>query len=479
MMRLLWIAVICLASGCRAIDSLPEGELPRAEFTHVDANPTSPPRMGNAGEERAFPYGVQAASYVQEPQVEASPIELPVPPEEIRQPLALDRLEQLALMHNPSLAEARAHVRATHGEWIQVGLPPNTELGYSGQQLFSGGIAEQRGVYVQQTVVMGHKLRLNRAVAAQEIQRAESLYAAQQQRVLTDVRLAYYEVLVAQRRSKIAQELDQIAVKALETTESLLQADEVSRVDVMRSQIERQNADLLLQQANTLLQAGWSQLVAVVGVPDISSWGDLEGSVDPVLDEIRAPDVLARVVNESPEMAAALSNVERTRWAVQRAFAEPVPDVDFQAVVQDDRATGSTNANFQVSIPIPWLDRNQGGIQQARAELAEAERAVERLRLSFEKRLAPLFQRYAFARSQVDAYSQEDGILAKSATTLELVGQGYAGGELSYLDLVTAQRTNARTNLAYVDALNQYWSALIEMEGLLLKGSLNTEIHDE
>jgi cobalt-zinc-cadmium efflux system outer membrane protein len=428
---------------------------------------------------RALPNGVQAASYIQEPRVEAEPIELPVPPDEIRQPLALERLEQLALMHNPSLAEARAHVSATQGEWVQVGLPPNTELGYSGQQIFSGGIAEQQGLYVQQTVVLGHKLRLNRAVAAQEVQRVESLYAAQQQRVLTDVRLAYYEILVAQRRSQIAQQLDQIAVKALETTESLLQADEVSRVDVMRSQVERQNADLLLQQANTLLQAAWSKMVAVVGVADISSWGGLEGSVDPILDEIRAADVLARIVSESPEMAAALSKVERTRWAVERAFAEPVPDVDFQAVVQDDRGTGGSNANFLVSIPIPWLDRNQGGIQQARAELAEAERAVDRLRLSFEQRLAPLYQQYAFARSQVDVYAAEDGILAKSAATLELVGQGYAGGELSYLDLVTAQRTNARTNLTYVDALMQYWSALIEMEGLLLKGSLNTEIHAE
>jgi cobalt-zinc-cadmium efflux system outer membrane protein len=479
MIRSLWIVAICLATGCRTMDSLPEGQPSRADFTPVDTHARSPTHIGNAGKERALPNGVQAASYVQEPRVEADPIELPVPPDEIRHSLALDRLEQLALMHNPSLAEARAHVDAMQGEWIQVGLPPNTEMGYSGQQLFSGGLAEQQGVYVQQTVVLGHKLRLNRAVAAQEIQRVESLYAAQEQRVLTDVRLAYYDILVAQRRSQIAQQLDQIAVTALETTESLLQADEVSRVDVMRSQVERQNADLLLQQANTLLQAAWSTMVAVVGVADISSWGDLEGSVDPTLDEIRAADVLARIVSESPEMAAALSRVERTRWAVERAFAEPVPDVDFQAVFQGDRGTHSSNANFQVTIPIPWLNRNQGGIQQAWAELAEAQRAVDRLRLSFEQRLAPLYQSYAFARSQVEAYTREGGILEKSARTLELVGQGYAGGELSYLDLVTAQQTNARTNLAYVDALKQYWSALIEMEGLLLKGSLNTEVHAE
>ena len=69
------------------------------------------------------------------------------------------------------------------------------------------------------------------------------------------------------------------------------------------------------------------------------------------------------------EMAAAAANVERAEWAVQRAYAEAVPNLDVQAVVQSDRATNSSNANLQVTMPIPWLDHNQGGIRQAEAEL--------------------------------------------------------------------------------------------------------------
>jgi cobalt-zinc-cadmium efflux system outer membrane protein len=470
----MWWILICVATGCHAVNA------PTREGV-LDSVPASAkagrdyPDARQLGTATVAPYPVQAATYV--PQ-EPTSFQLPVPPEEIRTPTTLDQFEQLALMHNPSLAEARAHVVAMQGQWVQVGLPPNTELGYSGQQLFSGGVAEQEGVYLQQTIVLGHKLRLNRAVAAQEVQRAESLYAAQQQRVLTDVRLAYYAVLVAQQRLKTSYDLDQIAISALETTESLLEADEVSRVDVMRSQVERQNAALQLRKADTLLRAAQTELVAVVGVPDISGWGELQGNVDPVLHGVDPQEVLLRIVNESPEMAAAFNEVERARWAVERAYAEPVPNVDFSAVVQGDRGTGSSNANLQITLPIPWLDRNQGGIQQAQAELAEAERAVDRLRLSLQQRLASPYQRYEFARSQVEAYTREGGILERSAATLELVAQGYAGGELPFLDLVTAQQTNARTNLGYVEALEQYWSAVIEMEGLLLKGSLNTSVHD-
>ena len=45
----------------------------------------------------------------------------------------------------------------------------------------------------------------------------------------------------------------------------------------------------------------------------------------------------------------------------------------------------------------------------------------------------------------------------------------------SYVDLLTAQRTNAQTNLAYVEALGDLWSAAAEIEGLLLRDSLETE----
>ena len=178
------------------------------------------------------------------------------------------------------------------------------------------------------------------------------------------------------------------------------------------------------------------------------------------------------LVSESPEMAAALTDVERARWAVNRAHAEPIPNIDVQAVVQSDNGTGSSNANLQVSMPIPWLNRNQGGIRQAHAEVVAAERAVDRLEFSFKQRLATVYQRYANARNQVVDYSKEGGILANSRTTLDFVRRAYQAGELNYLDLITAQRTFSQTNLAYIESLGELWAAIVEIDGMLLKGSL-------
>ncbi|MDA1049361.1 MAG: TolC family protein [Planctomycetota bacterium] len=146
--------------------------------------------------------------------------------------------------------------------------------------------------------------------------------------------------------------------------------------------------------------------------------------------------------------------------------------MDVQAILQSDNGTGSSNGNLQVSMPIPWLNRNQGGIRQAQSELVAAERAVGQLELSLKRRLAGVYQRYASARNQMQAYSKPEGILANSQATLEFVRQGYQAGEIGYLDLLTAQRTYFQNNLAYVEALGELWAAVVEIEGLLLKDSL-------
>ena len=92
--------------------------------------------------------------------------------------MTLVDLEAIALENNPGLGEMAARIQAARGNCLQVGLKPNPVVGYSGQQLGSGGQAEQQGLYVGQEFITGKKLGLNREVAAWEIQRAEQEFAA-------------------------------------------------------------------------------------------------------------------------------------------------------------------------------------------------------------------------------------------------------------------------------------------------------------
>lgn len=394
-----------------------------------------------------------------------------LPPVAIGAEMTLDRLEQLALQNNPSLGEARARVDAIRGKWLQAGLPPNTVLGYSGQQLASNGLAEQQGLSIGQEFVRGGKLQLNRAIAEREIEVAEQQWFAQEQRVLTDVRIGFYNVLVAQRRLEITERLVEIADQAVLAAERLLAGQEVSRVDVMRARVEQKTEHLRHENAKNDYKAAWEQLVAVLGVEQMPAQ-PLHGNLEDIASAVGRQEALDRLLTQSPELSAALLEVERSRWSVDRALVEPVPNIDVQAVVQQDNGTGAGNANLQVTMPIPWLDRNQGAIRRAQSELIAAEHAVERVERGLRRRLAAIYRNYVNARQRVQQYTKDDGILANAQEALELIRQAYEAGEVPYLDLITAQRIYSQNNLAYVESLGEFWSAAMEIDGLLLKDSL-------
>ncbi len=475
--RVTTVICLCLLAGCR-LPRQPRDERFIPGMFGATSQPTSDRVPVTTSGILPVAYEQPSSATLPEPVAESAEAIVPASEPQLGPPwdgeLTLEQLEEIALATNPSLVEARAYVNAARGNWLQVGLYPNTHMGYSGQQLGSHGEAEQVGVYLSQEFVRGGKLRLNRALADQKILIAEQMAYAQELRVLTDVRLGYYDVLIAQRRMEVTQQLVAIASDALKTAEALFNAAEVSQVDVIRSRGALQMAQLLDKNAANLHQAAWTRLTSVLGTPGIPP-RPLPGDIETIAAQIDQNETLQRLLAESPEISAAAADVERARWAIDRAYAESIPNIDVQAVMQSDNGTGSSNGNLQVSMPIPWLNWNQGGIREAESELVAAEHAVAKTELSLQRRLATVYQRYANARNQVDDYAKADGILDNYRTTLEFVRRGYEGGEIAYLDLLTAQTTFSQTNLAYIEALGELWAATVEIEGLLLKDSLEAE----
>ena len=183
---------------------------------------------------------------------------------------------------------------------------------------------------------------------------------------------------------------------------------------------------------------------------------------------------LQRLVTSSPEIAAAMAEIERARWAVQRAMVEKVPNVTVNGLVnwRDNGIDGRSDGAIQVGLPLPLWNRNQGGIVQAQGEVAAAERGLQQLELSLQNRLAPVYERYANALNQVAKYRTR--ILPAAKESLDLMRQSYQAGETGYVNLLTAQRTYSQTNLNYLESLRELRAAEAEIEGLLLSGSLES-----
>ena len=107
---------------------------------------------------------------------------------------------------------------------------------------------------------------------------------------------------------------------------------------------------------------------------------------------------------------------------MRRECAEPIGNLNFEAGVMHDFATGDDFASVRALVPLPWHNRNQGNIQEARADARAALGEVLRLELDVQKRLAIAFERYLNARTQVERYSKT--ILPSAKGSLDLVTVG-------------------------------------------------------
>lgn len=405
------------------------------------------------------------------PVVEVIPAEA-VPAHSADGALTLSDLESMALGNHPGLLRSGALVQAARGRWLQVGLPPNPQVGYVAAEVGDEGRAGQQGAFVSQQFITGGKLELNREVAAREVARLQREFAAQRQRVINDVQIGYYDVLAAQRSRELAHALVKIGNQGVETGEALLRAKEASQVDVLQARIEAQTANIALQNAENRYYAAWRSLSAAIAVPGMQP-RPLSGSLEDGLPDRSFDDMLGRLISESPQVAAAWTEAERARWALSRARVQPVPNLNVQGSVQYDNATDDTIAGLQVGVPLPLLNRNQGGIREAAANVTATRADALRLELSLQQQLATAYEQYANARQQVQRY--QESILPNAQQSLDLVVSAYRQGELPYLSLLTSQRTYFSSNLDYIAALRTLRISLVELDGLLLRGSLDTQ----
>jgi cobalt-zinc-cadmium efflux system outer membrane protein len=106
--------------------------------------------------------------------------------------ITLEELQQMALQNNPTFAQSAANIRAAEGRKKQSGSYPNPTVGYQGEQIRGGSFhGGEQGFFLQQDVVLGGKLGLNRKIFDQELKQAETEAEEQKLRVVTNVRMSY------------------------------------------------------------------------------------------------------------------------------------------------------------------------------------------------------------------------------------------------------------------------------------------------
>ncbi len=461
------IAVIFLgiSTGCRSVPPTPIADYhSRNGATHK--TPIATAQQPESGVHSvAF---VKKAKEIDETEAQSKPPELVVSARPDA-PFTLAELEGIAFQSNPTLAAAAARMESARERQVQTGLYPNPIVGYHATEIGNRGTAGVQGGFISQRFITGGKLQLDQAIAGKEIDEAHFQLHAQEQRVLSDVRIRFYDTIVAQRRLQLTKELARLGDDLVKATETLLEGQLGTENDLLQAQIKADEAHILYDNAHNQKSEAWRRLATVIGVPTMQMT-PLTGKLDDDLSTLDWNDCCGMVLESNPELHAVRTRVERASIVLRRAKKEPIPNVDLSVSVRHNNITNSDVANVQVGIPIPIFNKNQGNIRAAEAEWVAACNDVKRIELDLQDRLAVAYRRYANARQQVKRYSQR--MVPRAERSLKLVTDGYEKGQVKYLTLLTAQQTYLQVNLSFLDALREIQASSAVIEGQLLSGSL-------
>jgi len=396
--------------------------------------------------------------------------------------VTLEELERMAAERNPTLAQAAASVRAAEGRRRQAGAFPNPTVGYFGEELAFRALGDnsEHGVFVEQTIPLGGKLSKAKRVFMREREQAEAIAEAQALRVTNSVRAVYFEALGAQQLVELRADLADLAREAVDITKELYNVGQADRPDQLEIEIEAERAEIEMLRARGDWEQAWRAIGAMVGNPDLRP-ARLAGGLDEGDAALDQEQLLTTLLRDSPEIRAARAGVERARAEVTRQKAARIPDLFVQGGVgynneileRDGRKTGA-EGRIEVGVNVPLFNRNKGGIAAAEAELAIAERELERLQLSLRARMASSFREYRNARTTVEKYRTQ--VIPRARQAYEMYLGNFRQMAAAYPQVLIAQRTLFQVEVEYARALVELRRTATGLRGFLLEGGLDAVV---
>jgi cobalt-zinc-cadmium efflux system outer membrane protein len=394
----------------------------------------------------------------------------------------LDDLERVALQNNPTVGQADALIRAVQGRRLQAGYYPNPLIGVSADDIKAKEPSRSKYFFwVQQTIITGDKRKVLLDAVRQEQRHAEGEGEIQRQRVLNAVRVAFYETLGLTRMVELRRDLARIAREAVGISEDLFNIGQADRPDVLEVEIEAARAELDVNRAEDDLARAWQALAAMVGDPGLPR-RPLVGDLEAELPRVDIEAIRTQLLRESPELKIAQARVERGRAAVARARADRIPNFfvrgglgyNFEQLNGNGNGSGGGNvgveAFFELGIPLPIFDRNQGNIKSAEAALTIVEKEMRRVELDLTTRLAEAQRNYQDAYRTAETYPRE--VILRAQRAYQLFLERFRQMAASYPQVLIARRTLAQTRVEYIRSLIDVWQSAAILQGQLVMGGL-------
>jgi len=386
-------------------------------------------------------------------------------------PLTLRQALTLAMLHSPDLAGASWEVRMAEARAIQASLPPNPEIGFDLESVSSPRVVETV-LSLGQVIFLSDKLARQKQVAMLDRDITGWDWEAQRIRVYTDTTKAFVVLVAAQERVALAEEIVGVSQKLLDVAAERVRSGKAAPLEEMKAKVELSTVRADLEQARQAVLAARQRLAA--------AWGGTRPQFTKAegrLEADRAVPAVKQVfalVEQNPEIARWATEMQRRQAVARLERRKAIPDLTLGGGFKREKAfaeaEGESDAvvrgfTFGASIPIPIFDRNQGGIQESRYNVAKGHEEQRATKARVLTEIADAFAAMASAHARSSIFGKN--VVPEAQKALDAASAGYNEGKFSYLDVLDAQRTVFDARVRHLEALAEYLAAVADVEGLV------------
>jgi outer membrane protein, heavy metal efflux system len=410
--------------------------------------------------------------YKELPPLPKAPVALPGPN---GTPYTLADLQQIAASHSPTLRQAASDVEAARGNLIAAAAYPNPTLGFQFQPSNNGSTSGVSGFYIDQVIKTGGKLRLATVSSLKALENAELALKRARSDLSTQVRNAYFALLVAEEAVRINQSLAQFTDDVYRLQIAFAVAKQAAPYEPAPLQAQAWTVRVSYYQAIQNYEYSWIQLVATIGERQLPL-SQVSGRIDAVIPYYDYDAVLAHVLANHTDVLTAQNGIKQAEANLKLQQVTPIPDVDVQVGVYKEFAVNPElfYQTVQLAVPIPVWDQNKGQILSAEAALVRASEEPHRVETNLRNNLANAYNNYTNNLIALEDYRRY--ILPDLIRTYDAIyTRRYVGGDIQgvvFGDIVTAQQALVTGVSTYLTTLGQLWTSVTGVADFLQTDNL-------
>lgn len=371
------------------------------------------------------------------------------------------------LRGSPELAAYSFELRAAEARILQAGLRPNPMLSLdienpTGSGPYKNGGQKEDTLTLSQLIELGGKrpARIFEAEAGRAV--VEWEYQVKRVEVLRAATLAFIDTLAAQRRLELAEEVVKVFGEAVTLTEQRVGIGKASAVESIRAKVAVSSARIEVEQARRDIATARGNLAAQWGAKK-ADFGAVRGDLDqhggaPSLQTLRQQLV------GNPLLARWTAERERREATLAKQQTLARPDI---TIMGGPRVVGKAEDATLVagfSIPLPFSNRNQGNIAEARANLAKVEEEKRAAEARAFAALNEAYQRLTGALREIAIL--EESVIPGARDAEKQLNEGFALGRFTYFEMLDARRTLNAARVQQLRALADFQKARAELDAL-------------